>query len=242
MRALTEKNRQAHRTVSARGAIILRALADKKPPVDIELNGVDRFRKNSPRVLFEAYSHCEVPAGCGGAVLRHSDITVSVPMTLMMVFVCPTATVWLDGANTDGQSWLDITAGRHRLSIALAAAPSTNYLLANMGYDLRKERYVSGPREALKTLRLATAPRFRWKVTAETPPNDWLSTQQTLGSNWRDPDYFSLTSVKQRKYDGYTFAQLAATDARPLGIRDHLGPLWIHCDFVLNLAEELALR
>ena len=35
-----------------------------------KLNGPDRYRKRSPRLVLEEHSHCEVPAGCGGVVLR----------------------------------------------------------------------------------------------------------------------------------------------------------------------------
>ena len=34
------------------------------------LNSVDRFRKKSERLVLEEHGHCEVPAGCGGVVLR----------------------------------------------------------------------------------------------------------------------------------------------------------------------------
>ena len=41
---------------------------DDKP--DLRLNELERFRKTSSRLALEAHSHCEVPAGCGGVVLR----------------------------------------------------------------------------------------------------------------------------------------------------------------------------
>ena len=37
---------------------------------DLRLNELQRYRKTSSRLALEVHSHCEVPAGCGGVVLR----------------------------------------------------------------------------------------------------------------------------------------------------------------------------
>ncbi len=33
---------------------------------DLNLNSLSRFSKKSSTMILEVYSHCEVPAGCGG--------------------------------------------------------------------------------------------------------------------------------------------------------------------------------
>jgi hypothetical protein len=40
------------------------------PDKDLKLNSLSRFSKQSSRFILEIYSGCEVPAGCGGVVLR----------------------------------------------------------------------------------------------------------------------------------------------------------------------------
>lgn len=40
---------------------------------DLRLNSVERFVKQSKRLILEEHSSCEVPAGCGGVVLRWSN-------------------------------------------------------------------------------------------------------------------------------------------------------------------------
>jgi hypothetical protein len=45
-----------------------------------EVNSVDRYVKSSPRFVLEEHSHCEVPAGCGGVVLRWRDRFTSIPV------------------------------------------------------------------------------------------------------------------------------------------------------------------
>jgi hypothetical protein len=37
---------------------------------DLRLNELQRYRKTSGRLALKVHSHCEVPAGCGGVVLR----------------------------------------------------------------------------------------------------------------------------------------------------------------------------
>ena len=65
-------------------------MADKK------LNSLERFRKQSPRLVLEEHSHCEVPAGCGGVVLRWRNPLAGLP--LLVHFYAPgKSTLYLDG-------------------------------------------------------------------------------------------------------------------------------------------------
>ena len=47
-----------------------------------QLNSLERFRKRSPRLLLEQYDSCEVPAGCGGVVLRWRDPHAARPVVV----------------------------------------------------------------------------------------------------------------------------------------------------------------
>jgi hypothetical protein len=65
---------------------------------DLRINTLHRFAKHSPRLVLHEYSHCEVPAGCGGVVLRWIDPAQGVPSTLRVSAPAVEATCWLDGA------------------------------------------------------------------------------------------------------------------------------------------------
>ena len=52
-----------------------------------ELNSLDRYVKSSPRFVLEEHSHCEVPAGCGGVVLRWRDRFTSIPVEIAAAIV-----------------------------------------------------------------------------------------------------------------------------------------------------------
>lgn len=49
---------------------------------DLNLNSIDRYRKQSKRLILEEHSHCEVPAGCGGIVLRWSRGDEGIPVEM----------------------------------------------------------------------------------------------------------------------------------------------------------------
>jgi hypothetical protein len=86
---------------------------------DLRINTLHRFAKHSPRLILEEYSHCEVPAGCGGVVIRWLDPVVGLPASLRMIG--PRATLWLDGVEV-ATSRLPIQPGVH----VLAAEVSTD--------------------------------------------------------------------------------------------------------------------
>lgn len=64
---------------------------------DLRINTLHRFAKRSPRLVLHEYSHCEVPAGCGGVVLRWLDPARGAPATVRVVASGVEASCWLDG-------------------------------------------------------------------------------------------------------------------------------------------------
>jgi hypothetical protein len=89
---------------------------------DLNLNSIDRYTKSSPQFLLEEHAHCEVPAGCGGAVLRWRDPQHEVPV-LMKIAVLggKSQGVLIDG--TQPRTSRDLyVPGHHEIMIDIAAA------------------------------------------------------------------------------------------------------------------------
>src|SRR5262245_48240254 len=82
-----------------------------------QLNSLDRFRKQAGRLVLEEYSHCEVPAGCGGVVLRWRNPHAAVPFNAHLYAPVQRA-LFLDGA-TPATSRIDLAPGQHVLAIAI---------------------------------------------------------------------------------------------------------------------------
>jgi len=63
---------------------------------ELKLNSLSRYQKNSPQFILEAHGHCEVPAGCGGVVLRWWNPSQGVPVQ-MWVYTPGECAFYLDG-------------------------------------------------------------------------------------------------------------------------------------------------
>lgn len=82
------------------------------------LNSLNRYTKKSA-LLLEAHSHCEVPAGCGGAVLQWVNpakgltvrVHVQTPLRLREAFI--------DGQKLDGLG-NRLVAGSHQLALTFS--------------------------------------------------------------------------------------------------------------------------
>lgn len=83
----------------------------------LRLNTLHRFRKFSPRLLLEEYSHCEVPAGCGGVVLRWIDPSAATP-AVIRVFADAQLSSWLNGVAIESGR-VDLRPGMNVLALAL---------------------------------------------------------------------------------------------------------------------------
>ena len=49
---------------------------------DLTLNALSRYEKRSADLALLQYDHCEVPAGCGGAILRWIEQAKKLPMKI----------------------------------------------------------------------------------------------------------------------------------------------------------------
>lgn len=93
-------------------------MSDEK---DLRINSIDRFTKRSSRLLLQEYSHCEVPAGCGGLVLRWVAPERGLPVRVKVASLGKCET-WVDGEPL-GWSRLDLAMGRHVVAVHVPGAP-----------------------------------------------------------------------------------------------------------------------
>lgn len=83
---------------------------------DLRINSAERFQKaEKSRLLLEEHSHCEVPAGCGGVVLRWVDPTAGLAIALSVRAPTPLF-VYLDGERVDSAR-LMLGFGEHLLAL-----------------------------------------------------------------------------------------------------------------------------
>jgi hypothetical protein len=127
------------------------------------LNSLARFRKASARLVLEEQGNCEVPAGCGGVVLRWRNPLANVPVLISLYTPVP-ADFWLDAAPTT-LARVDLAPGRHVIALALAEVDlSAGLLMMASVPEFTQEQGV-------KVLTGGDT----WKYTLDLPTEDWTT-------------------------------------------------------------------
>jgi hypothetical protein len=180
---------------------------------DLRLNELQRFRKASSRLALEAHTHCEVPAGCGGVVLRWTRPGAPVGISFSKYFARPVDDLCLDGKKLSEQRH-EVLPGTHVVSFTIDAPGQEGFVLM--------------------TLRLnpdiATAQRTK---TASKADGSWRATQTEPrpGDAWRLPDfddsaYAPLVEREVPAPEGNQkmLWEWAREEATGLGLDEVLGP------------------
>src|SRR5213075_3290995 len=109
---------------------------------DLKLNPL-RYTKQSSSLVLEQHSHCEVPAGCGGVVLRWRDPT-NIPLEVDL-YLEGKASFAIDGVPTKSSRPL-VAIGAHVLSFAVEKR--TSPIFFSMLYDRENPKQLTGPAES----------------------------------------------------------------------------------------------
>jgi hypothetical protein len=136
------------------------------------LNSLGRFRKQPVRLVLEQHGHCEVPAGCGGVVLRWRNPHTLLTVTLYL-YTPKEAECRLDGAALQ-TGHIDLAPGRHVLTVALAdvdlAGPLLMFAAAHNPKDFQQVRPAAVSERPFKAVSKADR---SWKFTLSPPPEGW---------------------------------------------------------------------
>jgi hypothetical protein len=155
-----------------------------------DLNSLSRFRKQSGRLVLEEHGHCEVPAGCGGVVLRWRNPNTAVPLILHLYTPVP-AKCFLDGAEVQ-TSQVDLAPGRHAIGFAIQNLSWSQGLImfAAVHRNARTETSPSSSGHALEFSQcILTKEDGTWKYTVQEPPDDWKE------SNFDDRNWSTMSRL-----------------------------------------------
>ena len=208
------------------------------------LNSLDRYTKTSPRLILEERSHCEVPAGCGGVVLRWMNTEIGVPANIWRTGVHPEQQL-LDGKRMFSALPF-ISYGRHVLAFKyLKVDPAAGLLqfacLARApGYPIVRgyDRDSAPAPEVAARLLVVSKSDDDWRYTIEEPSGDgWMLTDF-------DDSAWGILLERQLAEPKYGFhlrtqKKLAGFGAIPLGLPESVdsAPLtvWVRrtFDFIL---------
>ena len=133
---------------------------------DLNLNSIDRFEKQSERLILEEHGHCEVPAGCGGVVLRWFNPNSGIPVVFHSGFA-EELTLFIDGEQlTSGRA--TIAFGEHVLAMHAVFTAAPYYLWLSGLRDTAEDRY---PEENRVIPELTTSADGTWRATLTEPAN-----------------------------------------------------------------------
>lgn len=134
-----------------------------------QTNSLDRFRKHSPRLVLEEHTHCEIPAGCGGVVLRWRNPRAAQPYQLHAWIAAREWTARIDGEPLM-YTRFDLAPGWHALTFVLDDADLSSALLACVLQYAPPERTSPAPPHPRD---VATAGDHSWRATLTPPPDGW---------------------------------------------------------------------
>ncbi len=180
---------------------------------DLEINTLHRFAKHSPGLVLEQHGSCEVPAGCGGIVMRWINPAQEAYL-LFSLLSAGEARLYLDGREFRSAAF-SVPVGRHLLAL---------HLLNSASFVLAAERNL----QPHQTLLFCSQADGTWLATDQPPPENW--NQPDLVHDWPGLDECAPPAEVQRRW-GYP--AICAVGARTLGQPGH-GPLWVRKSFELK--------
>ncbi|MEN3610216.1 hypothetical protein AAH979_11750 [Plantactinospora sp. ZYX-F-223] len=206
------------------------------PDRELKLNSVSRYAKESPLFILEEHGHCEVPAGCGGVVLRWRDPLAGVPLRIRL-YAAGEYQLLLDGAEPPSARPV-VPYGEHVLACTVAEVdPAYIALMFAAAYRPASDSDVeSVPEQTGETSILSSADgTWRWSPT-EPVDDGWTRpgfddtgwAPMELRAEHRPPDDTGWDRA------GYQVRQLGELGAVGLGVPDGTGPIWVRKTFRLS--------
>lgn len=193
---------------------------------DLRLNTLNRFSKRSKKLALEEHGHCEVPAGCGGAVLRWRDLNEGLSVTLWSAAPSKVE-MMIDGEPIQDNARQTLPFGEHVFALHLPEFESELRAL------LVAVRLDQGGRTATRLLEgVSTAEDGSWRMTDKKPSKGWSE------PDFGDQSWTVMSSTqlpeKMADRDRWSYQYALEMGAVPLGIPNDAKSLWIRKRFTLT--------
>jgi len=186
---------------------------------DLNLNSLFRFSKRSPRLHLEEHSHCEVPAGCGGVVLRWYNPAKGVPVLFNVFTPKPPTALLLNGVSPVSVRPL-LPPGETVLALEFDGVTSAHALLM-IAAARPADGQHSIPNDALFLFR--SVPDGSWRFSTSVPPDGW-TLPSFDAALWPELVERPLDPPRSNDYRGSSaFRRLTELGARPLGLPGERG-------------------
>jgi hypothetical protein len=200
---------------------------------DLKLNSLSRYSKTSPNFVLEEHAHCEVPAGCGGVVLRWTNPDRAVPVELWF-FTTGHAKVYIDGAPPKSGRPM-IKYGNHVIACDVSQFAAESALLIFAGvYDEDKNVLTKVTPKTGNKIYILSSDDGSWKYTTEKPRDDVWMRPGYDDSDWLTMLSRELPRVEKDWRISYRVEKATRFGAVALGISTSAAHVWIRKAFSLT--------
>ena len=204
---------------------------------DLRLNSIARYSKRSPHVVLEEHGHCEVPAGCGGVVLRWTNRHRTIPVQLWLA-TTGESRLTLDGVPPrSGRPMLEF--GEHVIGLRVDNPdPEAGVLMFAAVHDEATMTHteVSAPSE--NAIYILSADDGSWTWTADEPGDDSWMFPASADPGWTPMLACDFAEPSDEHRDSYRTSKLHEFGAQGLTIADAFSRIWIRKVFTLSRAPE----
>jgi hypothetical protein len=200
---------------------------------DLKLNSLGRYGKSNSRLILEEHSHCEVPAGCGGVVLRWRNPNSGL-LFLLHFFGTGKGTILLDGKALTSARPV-ISFGEHVLSIAVTDIVPGSTILGFAG--IHDESQLSFPRVSQPSglkISILSAADGSWKYVTNEPADDTWRRSGFDDSHWRPTTACEPPPLDKHDMQKYRLETILKFGAACLGIEGQSSRAWVRKSFTIS--------
>lgn len=137
---------------------------------DLKLNNFSRYSKKSTQFTLEVHDHCEVPAGCGGVVLRWISPQRTIPVC-MWLYTPGTAQFFMDGAKPRSSRPL-LEYGEHVIAISIKGVSLAHGILMFAASNLVPNEHCKMTGPPPKPFSVVSALDGSWKYSLDEPGDE----------------------------------------------------------------------
>jgi hypothetical protein len=212
---------------------------------DLQINSLDRFRKHPGRLVLEQHGGCEVPAGCGGVILRWRNPLAKVPL----IFNCYTpgrATFFVDGEEVETHR-IDLAPGVHVLAGVMPEADLSRELLMAAAVHTPKTNPRGPTPDVVEAqFQLASSGDATWKFVLDEPGDDAWMNASFDDQHWLSLEQMADPELQREDDNYYAWYRCNRLGARCLGLPANLrqlhpsgpkGGVWIRKVFEIPVPQ-----
>jgi hypothetical protein len=198
---------------------------------DLNLNSLARYAKQSPDLVLEERSHCEIPAGCGGVVLRWWNPKQGIPVAIW-VHSQAGREMWLDGRPVSYGVPL-VTFGSHVLTFAITRLQPGQVALMVAAFREANDRSGAAlPEPDPRRVVALSLPDGSWKYSRVAPIGDAWTRSDFDDSGWDAMELGTMPAGDGTSFSGA--ARLGELGARGLAVSGAGSEIWVRKVFELS--------